>query len=73
MAPILPRPGGKRRRGGPAIVNHRVTDRGRTYRVCVTGGHVLFVALKCSAGGERMLKSDSRRERQIARLAGFPA
>jgi hypothetical protein len=71
MAAILGRPGGKRRKGGYAPQNTYVEDQGRRYRVChLPHGRVLMVMLKCPAGGERPLKVEARRARQIVKLSG---
>lgn len=72
MAAIMGSP--RRRKGKAAMpVNVKVEDGGKHYRVCYTPGsmRLLFVALKCSAGGERILEPTSRRASQIARKTGL--
>jgi hypothetical protein len=71
MAAILGRP--LRRGRGTSPANAYVEDQGRRYRVCYMpgSGRVLMVALKCSAGGERMIEPDGRRARQIIAKAGL--
>lgn len=68
MAALLPKHR-RRKRCGVTIVNRYVTVEGRSYRICTTGGHLLMVMLKCSAGGERALDTNGRRARRIVRLA----
>jgi len=65
-------PGVTRRKARlPAYSNFRVEDGGRVYRVCLmrNSKHTLVVALKCSAGGERLLDPFGRRGRALTALA----
>lgn len=72
MAAIM---GSPRRRKGPAAlpINVKVEDAGRHYRVCYIAGsmRLMLVALKCPAGGERLLEPTGRRARQILRKTGL--
>lgn len=64
----------RQRRGTAAKpVNVKIEDGGKRYRVCYLEGamRVLLVALKCPAGGERLLEPRGRRARQIIRLTGL--
>ena len=51
------------------ISNSYVETDGKRYRVCRYHGRIILIGLKCARGGERLLAFDSRRWKQIERLA----
>lgn len=74
MAAIMGRGSPRRRKGRAALpINVKIEDGGKRYRVCYLEGamRVLLVALKCPAGGERLLEPRGRRARQIIRKTGL--
>lgn len=57
----------RRKQHGTPVVSTLINVDGKEYRVATTGSHILLIAVRYPASGERLLEHTGRRFKRVAR------